>query len=100
MHLRKFHKFKLFKRQRLPPERFALIYFLLLYAFANLFFNFVYMAELKTPTRVRTEKKVTDRTELNTPVKIPASPFLQQIGYGTGVYLGKFFSYFLCRNAI
>ncbi|KAH0953965.1 hypothetical protein HN011_005472 [Eciton burchellii] len=43
------------------------------------------MAELKTPTRVRTEKKVTDRTELNTPVKIPASPFLQQIGYGTGI---------------
>jgi len=56
------------------------------------------MEELSTPTRVKTGKKVTDRAELNTPVKIPASPFLQQIGYGTGAYLGKFCSYFFYQK--
>ncbi|XP_072749569.1 lymphokine-activated killer T-cell-originated protein kinase isoform X1 [Anoplolepis gracilipes] len=42
------------------------------------------MAEFSTPTRVKCKSK-TDNPELNTPIKIPASPFLQQIGYGTGV---------------
>ncbi|XP_025268834.1 lymphokine-activated killer T-cell-originated protein kinase isoform X2 [Camponotus floridanus] len=40
------------------------------------------MAEFSTPTKVKCK---TDNSELNTPIKIPASPFLQQIGYGTGV---------------
>ncbi|XP_011159278.2 lymphokine-activated killer T-cell-originated protein kinase [Solenopsis invicta] len=40
------------------------------------------MAECCTPPRVKCKR---DRAELNTPIKIPASPFLQQIGYGTGV---------------
>ncbi|XP_029174190.1 lymphokine-activated killer T-cell-originated protein kinase [Nylanderia fulva] len=42
------------------------------------------MAEFSTPPRVKSKGK-TDNSELNTPIKIPASPFLQQIGYGTGV---------------
>lgn len=42
------------------------------------------MAECCTPPRVKCKR---DRAELNTPIKIPASPFLQQIGYGTGMYL-------------
>jgi len=41
------------------------------------------MAEFSTPTKVKCK---TDNSELNTPIKIPASPFLQQIGYGTGMY--------------
>lgn len=44
------------------------------------------MAEFSTPTRVKCKSK-TDNSELNTPIKIPASPFLQQIGYGTGMYV-------------
>ncbi|KYQ49190.1 Lymphokine-activated killer T-cell-originated protein kinase [Trachymyrmex zeteki] len=39
------------------------------------------MAENSTPPR----KRITNKTELNTPIKIPSSPFLQKIGYGSGV---------------
>ncbi|XP_011635596.1 lymphokine-activated killer T-cell-originated protein kinase [Pogonomyrmex barbatus] len=42
------------------------------------------MTEFSTPLKAKC-KRVTDRAELNTPIKIPASPFLEQIGYGTGV---------------
>lgn len=43
------------------------------------------MAEFKTPTRVKSKSsRLTDNAELGTPIKIPASPFLEQIGYGTG----------------
>jgi len=48
--------------------------------------SFEEMDEFSTPPRVRC-RKVTDKAELNTPIKIPASPFLQQIGYGTGMYI-------------
>lgn len=78
-------RFKLFESQRLlrasrvrsinsPPPVFAI-------SLGN-------MAEFITPPRMR-GKRVMDKAELNTPIKIPASPFLQQIGYGTGTYLVK-----------
>ncbi|KAL0120142.1 hypothetical protein PUN28_008061 [Cardiocondyla obscurior] len=41
------------------------------------------MTEFETPPRMKCKKM--DKVELSTPIKIPASPFLQQIGYGTGV---------------
>ncbi|XP_053988649.1 lymphokine-activated killer T-cell-originated protein kinase [Hylaeus volcanicus] len=43
------------------------------------------MAEFKTPTTNRYRSRVQDNAELQTPIKIPASPFLEQIGYGCGV---------------
>lgn len=43
--------------------------------------------EFRTPTRVQARSRVADNPELSTPVKIPASPFLQQIGYGSGTHL-------------
>ncbi|KZC13300.1 Lymphokine-activated killer T-cell-originated protein kinase, partial [Dufourea novaeangliae] len=43
------------------------------------------MAEFKTPTTKRYKSRVQDNPELQTPIKIPASPFLEQIGYGCGV---------------
>lgn len=43
------------------------------------------MAEFKTPTSNKFRSRTTDNSELQTPVKIPATPFLKQIGYGTGV---------------
>ncbi|XP_076233518.1 lymphokine-activated killer T-cell-originated protein kinase [Calliopsis andreniformis] len=43
------------------------------------------MAEFKTPTTRRYKSRVQDNPELQTPIKIPASPFLEQIGYGCGV---------------
>ncbi|XP_014472888.1 PREDICTED: lymphokine-activated killer T-cell-originated protein kinase isoform X3 [Dinoponera quadriceps] len=43
------------------------------------------MAEFKTPTRIKCKGRVTDNAELGTPIKIPASPFLERIGYGTGI---------------
>ena len=42
------------------------------------------MAEFKTPTSRRLRSKIADNPELQTPIKIPASPFLKQIGYGCG----------------
>lgn len=42
------------------------------------------MAEFKTPTIKKYKTRVEDNPELQTPIKIPASPFLQQIGYGCG----------------
>lgn len=42
------------------------------------------MAEFKTPTIKRCKTRIEDNPELQTPIKIPASPFLQQIGYGCG----------------
>ncbi|XP_026670479.1 lymphokine-activated killer T-cell-originated protein kinase isoform X1 [Ceratina calcarata] len=43
------------------------------------------MAEFKTPTSKKYKSRVQDNPELRTPIKIPSSPFLQQIGYGCGV---------------
>ncbi|OAD60817.1 Lymphokine-activated killer T-cell-originated protein kinase [Eufriesea mexicana] len=43
------------------------------------------MSEFKTPTMKRHKSRVQDNPELQTPIKIPASPFLEQIGYGCGV---------------
>ncbi|XP_077281632.1 lymphokine-activated killer T-cell-originated protein kinase [Temnothorax americanus] len=43
------------------------------------------MAEFQTPPRVTGNRVTPDKAELNTPIKIPASPFLRQIGYGTGI---------------
>lgn len=43
------------------------------------------MADFKTPTTRRYKSRLQDNPELQTPIKIPASPFLQQIGYGCGV---------------
>ncbi|XP_623765.3 lymphokine-activated killer T-cell-originated protein kinase isoform X1 [Apis mellifera] len=43
------------------------------------------MAEFKTPIIKKCRSRVEDNPELQTPIKIPASPFLQQIGYGCGV---------------
>nr|XP_031844609.1 lymphokine-activated killer T-cell-originated protein kinase isoform X2 [Nomia melanderi] len=42
------------------------------------------MAEFKTPSK-RYKSRLQDNLEIQTPIKIPASPFLEQIGYGTGV---------------
>ncbi|KYM75760.1 PREDICTED: lymphokine-activated killer T-cell-originated protein kinase [Atta cephalotes] len=44
------------------------------------------MAEFSTPPRMR----IINKAELNTPIKIPASPLLQKIGYGTGVAVYMF----------
>ncbi|KAJ8680034.1 hypothetical protein QAD02_015821 [Eretmocerus hayati] len=41
------------------------------------------MAEFKTPKRAKA--KSGDNSLLQTPIRIPASPFLKQIGYGCGV---------------
>ncbi|KAK2584525.1 hypothetical protein KPH14_006895 [Odynerus spinipes] len=41
------------------------------------------MEEFKTP--IRKKFRSSDDANLQTPIKIPASPFLQQIGYGCGV---------------
>ncbi|KAL7293104.1 hypothetical protein TKK_0013260 [Trichogramma kaykai] len=43
------------------------------------------MAEFKTPTAKKFKSRITDNPEFQTPIKIPASPFLKQIGYGCGV---------------
>ncbi|XP_033321760.1 lymphokine-activated killer T-cell-originated protein kinase [Megalopta genalis] len=43
------------------------------------------MAEFKTPTSKRYKSRLQDNSELQTTIKIPASPFLEQIGYGCGV---------------
>ncbi|CAL7947718.1 unnamed protein product [Xylocopa violacea] len=43
------------------------------------------MSEFKTPTTTRYKSRHQDDPELQTPIKIPASPFLKQIGYGCGV---------------
>ena len=40
------------------------------------------MAEFKTPKRIRSV--MTNNVEFHTPIKIPPSPFLKQIGYGCG----------------
>lgn len=42
------------------------------------------MTEFKTPTTKRYKSRVQNNPELQTPIKIPASPFLEQIGYGCG----------------
>lgn len=42
------------------------------------------MAEFKTPTAKRVKSKIADNLEFHTPIKIPPSPFLKQIGYGCG----------------
>ncbi|XP_076626587.1 lymphokine-activated killer T-cell-originated protein kinase [Colletes latitarsis] len=43
------------------------------------------MTEFRTPTTKKYRSRVQDNPELQTPIKIPASPFLEQIGYGCGV---------------
>lgn len=43
------------------------------------------MEGFKTP--VRKNRRPTDVSNLQTPIKIPASPFLQQIAHGTGVHI-------------
>ncbi|XP_017788977.1 PREDICTED: lymphokine-activated killer T-cell-originated protein kinase, partial [Habropoda laboriosa] len=43
------------------------------------------MSEFKTPTTKKYKSRMQDNPELRTPIKIPASPFLTQIGYGCGV---------------
>ncbi|KAL2727293.1 lymphokine-activated killer T-cell-originated protein kinase [Vespula squamosa] len=43
------------------------------------------MEGFKTP--VRKNRRLTDDSNLQTPIKIPASPFLQQIAHGTGVHI-------------
>lgn len=48
------------------------------------------MTEFKTPKAQRFLKnKAGIEIDFNTPLKIPASPFLQKIGYGTGEYKPK-----------
>ncbi|XP_011502812.1 PREDICTED: lymphokine-activated killer T-cell-originated protein kinase [Ceratosolen solmsi marchali] len=47
------------------------------------------MDEFKTPTSKKSKIKGTNNEELNTPIKIPSSPFLKEIGYGCGVTLFK-----------
>ncbi|KAG7196532.1 hypothetical protein KM043_018556 [Ampulex compressa] len=48
------------------------------------------MAEFKTPTTKKSRSRVTENPELQTPIKIPASPFLERIGYGCGVHVLTF----------
>ncbi|XP_058791465.1 lymphokine-activated killer T-cell-originated protein kinase [Phymastichus coffea] len=48
------------------------------------------MTEFKTPVSKRTRNKLAGNPEFQTPIKIPASPFLQQIGYGCGVNVFTF----------
>ncbi|XP_035737697.1 lymphokine-activated killer T-cell-originated protein kinase-like [Vespa mandarinia] len=43
------------------------------------------MEGFKTP--VRRNRRPTDDSNLQTPIKIPASPFLQQLAHGTGVHI-------------
>ncbi|CAK9810100.1 Lymphokine-activated killer T-cell-originated protein kinase [Anthophora plagiata] len=43
------------------------------------------MSQSKTPTLKKYKSRVQDNPELQTPIKIPSSPFLTQIGYGCGV---------------
>ncbi|XP_046428135.1 lymphokine-activated killer T-cell-originated protein kinase [Neodiprion fabricii] len=45
------------------------------------------MAHLKTPKMQKFQNKTETESELSTPLKIPASPFLHKIGYGTGVHV-------------
>lgn len=42
------------------------------------------MSQSKTPTSKKYKSRVQDNPELQTPIKIPSSPFLTQIGYGCG----------------
>ena len=44
------------------------------------------MAEFKTPTSKKCRSRLEKNGENDTPIKIPASPFLKQIGYGCGEY--------------
>ncbi|XP_015111460.1 lymphokine-activated killer T-cell-originated protein kinase homolog [Diachasma alloeum] len=43
------------------------------------------MTEFKTPTSRKFRSRIENNSEHQTPIKIPASPFLKQIGYGCGV---------------
>lgn len=43
------------------------------------------MTEFKTPSNRRIRSRLEHNSEFQTPIKIPASPFLKQIGYGCGV---------------
>ncbi|XP_043274328.1 lymphokine-activated killer T-cell-originated protein kinase [Venturia canescens] len=43
------------------------------------------MAEFKTPTSKKFRSRIENNSEYETPIVIPASPYLQQIGYGCGV---------------
>ncbi|XP_014206137.1 lymphokine-activated killer T-cell-originated protein kinase [Copidosoma floridanum] len=43
------------------------------------------MEDFKTPTAKRFRSRVTDNPDFQTPIKIPPSPFLKQIGYGCGI---------------
>ncbi|XP_012265806.3 lymphokine-activated killer T-cell-originated protein kinase [Athalia rosae] len=46
------------------------------------------MAEFKTPkSQKRPSNTVSTPASLGTPLKIPSSPFLQKLGYGTGVHV-------------
>lgn len=43
------------------------------------------MSEFKTPTTKKYKNRLQINPELQTPIKIPASPFLEKIGYGCGI---------------
>jgi hypothetical protein len=85
--MRKFDKFKLLNNQRLSRVvQFVSFHIIFL-------FNFVQMAEFSTPTKVKCKSRI-NNSEFCTPVKtstssiqIPASPFLEKIGYGTGMFI-------------
>ena len=42
------------------------------------------MSKFKTPTTKKYRNRLQTNPELQTPIKIPASPFLEKIGYGCG----------------
>jgi len=87
--MRKFDKFKL---SQLTVVSHSVRFFS---RCSSLSLNFVQMAEFSTPTNVKCR---INNSEFCTPVKtsvssiqIPASPFLEKIGYGTGMFI-----YFKC----
>lgn len=42
------------------------------------------MSEFKTPTAKKIRSRIVENPEFHTPIKIPPSPYLKQIGYGCG----------------
>lgn len=65
-----------------------------LFHYSSLLFSFLQhkklpfhdeMSEFKTPTTKKVRSRLEKNPEFETPIKIPASPFLKQIGYGCGM---------------
>lgn len=93
--MRKFDKFKLFNNLTVSPCHLAFS------SFFFILFNFVQMAEFSTPTTPVKCKSKVNNGELRTPVKasaspiqIPASRFLEKIGYGTGMFIFQVYYFF------